>query len=161
TKDGIDSRNYISKWLSPSFTNLSLGIDWKPNAIFSIYLAPIAGQIISATDSVHRLRYGVSPNKTNKSSFGLSFKGGINYDRVKNLKLMTSVSLFTPYTPTFGKFNVDWDFAISYQFLKVLNVTLSTTLKYYDDILIANKTGALAPRTQFKTMFGVGIGYSF
>lgn len=158
---GVESRNYISNWLSPSYTNVSLGIDWQPNTIFSVYLSPAAGRIVTATDSLHRLRYGVDPNKMSKSSFGLSFKGGINYTKIKNLKLITTLSLFTPYNQSFGKFDVDWDFAISYQFLKVLNVTLSTSLRYYDGVLIADKAGNLAPRTQFQTMLGVGVGYSF
>ena len=31
----------------------------------------------------------------------------------------------------FGMFDVDWDVALSYQFLKCLQVTLQTSLKYY------------------------------
>ena len=61
----------------------------------------------------------------------------------------------------FGHFDVDWDVAISYQFLKVLNVTLSTSLKYYNGTLIADKNGDVAERVQFKTVLGLGIGYSF
>lgn len=61
----------------------------------------------------------------------------------------------------FGHFDVDWDVAISYQFLKVLNVTLSTSMKYYNGTLIANKDGELAERVQFKSVLGLGIGYSF
>ena len=61
----------------------------------------------------------------------------------------------------FGHFDVDWDFNISYQFLEVLNVTLSTSLKYYNGTLIADKNGDLSERVQFKSVLGVGIGYSF
>ncbi len=50
---------------------------------------------------------------------------------------------------------------ISYQFMKVLNVSLSTSLKYYEKTLIANKEGELAPRVQFMENFTFGIGYSF
>jgi hypothetical protein len=61
----------------------------------------------------------------------------------------------------FGHFDVDWDVAVSYQFLKVLNVTLSTSMKYYPGVLIANKNGDLKERVQFKSVLGLGIGYSF
>ena len=43
--------NIISKWLAPSYTDISVGIDWKKSykgADFSIYLSPIAGRITSA-----------------------------------------------------------------------------------------------------------------
>jgi hypothetical protein len=56
---------------------------------------------------------------------------------------------------------VDWDAAISYQFLKCLNVTLSTSLKYYNGVKIADKDGVLAERVQFKSILGLGVGYSF
>ena len=61
----------------------------------------------------------------------------------------------------FGHFDVDWDVAISYQFLKVLNVTLSTSMKYYPGTLIADKNGVEKERVQFKSVLGIGIGYSF
>ena len=60
-----------------------------------------------------------------------------------------------------GNFDVDWDAAISYQFLKCLNVTLSTSLKYYNGVKIADADGVLAERVQFKGTLGLGIGYSF
>ena len=60
-----------------------------------------------------------------------------------------------------GMFDVDWDVAMSYQFLKCLQVTLQTSLKYYPGTLIANKNGEVAERCQFKGVIGIGVGYSF
>lgn len=60
-----------------------------------------------------------------------------------------------------GMFDVDWDVALSYQFLKCLQVTLQTSLKYYPGTLIANKDGEMAERCQFKGVIGLGVGYSF
>ena len=62
---------------------------------------------------------------------------------------------------SFGHFDVDWDVALSYQFLKCLQVTLQTSLKYYPGVLIANKNGDVAERCQFKGIIGLGVGYSF
>ena len=117
--------------------------------------------------------------KNAKAELGLSFKGGINY-AYKDLKIITTVGLFTPYAwdktevtdangevgyrdnnRRFGNFDVDWDAAISYQFLKCLNVTLSTSLKYYNGVKIADKEGISAERVQFKGILGLGVGYSF
>ena len=61
----------------------------------------------------------------------------------------------------FGMFDVDWDCALSYQFLKCLQVTLQTSLKYYNGTLIADKEGNLSERCQFKGVIGLGVGYSF
>ena len=118
--------------------------------------------------------------KNFKAELGLTFKGSINYT-YKDLKIITSLGLFTPYAwdktevldaenkfigyrdnnRRFGNFDVDWDAAISYQFLKCLNVTLSTSLNYYNGVKIADKDGVLAERVQFKSILGLGVGYSF
>lgn len=215
----------VSKWLAPSYTDISVGIDWKPNDIFSVYLSPLAGRITTAYVSSHvntkvneayhqayadgtldaadynpdynysdflKVKYGVvdyeeqadgtfktvASKKNANAQFGLSLKGGINYT-YKDLKIITTVGLFTPYKwdnrkddngkyidhQRFGNFDVDWDVAISYQFLKVLNVTLSTSLKYYNGVLIdkTDKAGVTTSteRVQFQSILGLGIGYSF
>lgn len=175
-------KTLISKWASPSYTDLSIGVDWKPNDIFSVYVSPVAGRLTYCRDSTLRDRYGL-PETENKetgevyrpaahAALGLSIKGGINYTAIKNLKIISTVTLFTPYTSKlqpFGNFDVDWDFAISYNFLKVLSVSLMTSLKYYDQVMIAGPNwngregfaGHPAARVQFKEMIGLGIGYSF
>ena len=205
--DGTDAPDpIISKFLSPSYTDISVGLDWKPNSIFSLYLSPVAGKITTAYvgDAVEKANPGLRQQmqekyatwvyskeanadgtydkiyRNCKAELGLSFKGGINY-AYKDLKIITTIGLFTPYAwdktemldangnfigyrdnnRRFGNFDVDWDAAISYQFLKCLNVTLSTSLKYYNGVKIADKEGIPAERVQFKGILGLGVGYSF
>ena len=122
---------------------------------------PVAGRITSCTVPELRENYGVANDKTNRAEFGLTFKGNVLYDKIENFKVLSALSLFTPYSKKFGNFDVDWDVAVSYKFLKVLNVTLSTSLKYYDSVLIAGKDGHKCPRVQFKSVLGLGVGYSF
>ena len=246
----VDGRNpLISKWLAPSYTDLSLGIDYKHSyngADFSVYLSPVAGRITTAymgkawnekytkqqwlaadptrteadwNDDIYdalvedhldvrsNLQKTIGTTYYDKGSklkyrdfraeFGLSFKGGIAY-AYKDFKLSTTLALFTPYQGKgfnlkkawiaedparteadwdalpqadryflysnhnryFGMFDVDWDVALSYQFLKCLQVTLQTSLKYYPGTLIA-KNGVMAERAQFKGIIGIGVGYSF
>jgi hypothetical protein len=65
----------------------------------------------------------------------------------------------------FGNFDVDWTVMLSYQFLKCLNVTVSTDLKYINGLKIAkeNSDGTIssAERVQFMGIIGLGVGYSF
>ena len=162
--NNMETETYVSKWLSPSYTEVSVGIDWKPNDIFTLYYSPVAGRVITCTDSTLRERYAVPVDATHIASMGMTFKAGVNYSPVKNLRLISTLTLYTPYTSKtqpFGNIDVDWDFVISYQFLKVLNVSLATTLKYYDGVMITDKNGKTGPRVQFREIFGVGIGYSF
>lgn len=242
--------NIISKWLAPSHTDISVGIDWKKTVNgcdFSVYLSPIAGRITTAyisnamnnryTKEYHDafINGEIDPAKydpfydlrdelqkangtytyANKATtiggvsylpgdkiyrnaraeFGLNFKGSIAYT-YNDLKLGTTLTLFSAYqgkgfslkdiyeaefgagswanrntneyyfeysnnNRQFGHFDVDWDVNLSYQFLKCLQVTLQTNLKYYPGTLIADKDGNLSERCQFKGMIGLGVGYSF
>ena len=220
--------NPISKWLAPSYTDISVGIDWKKSykgADFSIYLSPIAGRISTAYVSeawnkkyneeyaketgdntfdfrtalqekygtyAYNKETGAKEFRDFRAELGLSFKGAIAYT-YKDFKVSTTLALFTPYQGKgynvremwekenpgmdwmdsgnyfeysnnnryFGHFDVDWDVAMSYQFLKCLQVTLQTSLKYYNGTLIANNEGVQSERVQFKGVIGLGVGYSF
>lgn len=169
----------ISKWLSPSYTDLALGIEYRPNDIFTIGVYPIAGRMTTCLEESLRPNYGLAQRadgtyKPVMLNMGLRINGGINYTLVKNLKIISTITLFTPYTARihdengqkFGNFDVDWDLAVTYNFLKVFSVSLMTSLKYYDQVLIdgpAWRKYGEGPRArvQFKEVVGLGIGYSF
>jgi len=162
----------ISRFLSPSYTDVSVGIDWKYKELFSLYLSPIAGRVTTCTDTSLSVNYlgkafvedqiakGNKP--TAKAEFGASLKATVMYNQVKNLKILSTLTLFTPYTRDFGNVDVDWDVTVSYQFLKVLNVSVGTQLKYYDSVLIQGKNDDHPTQhVQFKAILGLGVGYSF
>ena len=173
---------YVSNWLTPGYADFSVGIDWKPKPFLSFYLSPVAGRTTVCTApeitnenvfvedySVNSIRnsYGIdtTTGRSYKAEFGLTFKAQVNYT-YNNLTILSSLVMFTPYhskkmPQPFGNFDVDWDFSISYKFLKVLNVSLMTSLKYYDRVMITDKKGNVGPRVQFKEVLGLGIGYSF
>lgn len=226
----------ISNILAPSYTDISVGIDWKPNNIFSVYLSPVAGrvttayisdkvnerfadeyaladgglrQVLQEKNGIWHYEKGIEDAYTKhydnaKAELGLTLKGAINYT-YKDMKIITGISLFTPYAwdktklydvdgniialtsdnidlnPTakyigyrdnnrrFGNFDVDWNFAISYQLLKCLNITFSSNLKYVNGLKIdktfnkgtAEEYNEAAERVQFLGNLGLGVSYSF
>lgn len=206
-----DDNPIISKGLAPAYTDISAGLDWKPNDIFSVYISPVAGRFTtvfvseSTNDKYDYLcpvsaggleqslkeKYGVwkyrgtgntrDYSSNTRAELGFSLKAAANYS-LKDLKVSSTLQLYTPYawdkTEVFddngnftgyrdngrrvGNFDVDWDVALSYQFMKCLQATLSTSLKYYNGVKIADKDGNNpCERVQFKTILGVGLGYSF
>ncbi|MBO4250749.1 MAG: DUF3078 domain-containing protein [Paludibacteraceae bacterium] len=250
--------NIISKWLAPSYTDISVGIDWKYSvngADFSLYLSPVAGRITTAyigekwnkryteegvleplqyiidhaedaaSKEIAQTAYNIAKagldaggydvlkegnmdlrsslkdaygvvyynkdgqkmyDRNARAELGLSFKGSVAY-KYEDFTLSSTLTLFTPYkgkgyelksyekgskvadtyfqysnmNRSFGHFDVDWDVAMGYQFLKCLQVTLQTNLKYYPGTLIANKDGEVSERCQFKGVIGIGVGYAF
>lgn len=226
-KDGYDPP--ISKFLAPSYTDISIGFDWKTNVKgchFSLYMSPLTMMIVTAyvsnwmNDAYNKEHQELVPGDTNwdfrremqmkygtfkviqnaegkpdvewrnaRVEVGLGIQGSISY-KYDNMTLLSTLTLFTPYqgrgfdvkeayekahpgekwivplrysnlNRQFGYFDANWDMSLSYQFAKVLNVTLSTNLKYYNGTLIADDEGVWAERVQFKANVGIGLGYSF
>ena len=241
---GDDTPNeIISNILAPSYTDISVGFDYKPVEFFSLYMSPLSGRITTAyvSDKVNEKYADQYPIYTDfagdkhgglreklqesygtwyfdklnnkvyrdyRAELGLNIKASLNY-KYKDLTLMSNITIFTPYAwdkvmmyegqdgsfatqaeydqmiepvkslwsqagyrdnnRRFGNFDVDWDLTLSYQFLKCLNITFTTDLKYingqkidkvYDKGLETEHTIA-AERVQFLGNLGIGIGYSF
>lgn len=155
------SRNKISNWVSPSYTSVSAGINWRWTDLVTLFYSPLTVLVTSCTDSILRPAFGVPIDKTAMASLGMKFTAGVSYGGVKNLLITSNLSLYTPYNDPlqkFGEFNVDWDVMITYQFLKVLSVSLTTNLKYYPKVLFAE---APFKRVQFQEILGIGVAYTF
>jgi hypothetical protein len=155
------SRTKISNWLSPSYTTLSVGVNWRWTDLVSLFYSPLAGLVTTCTDSVLRHTFGVPIDKPAMASLGMTFRAGVVYTGVKNLRIASNLVLYTPYTDPdqkFGNFNIDWDVMINYQFLKVLSVSLTTNLRYYPKVLFEERPFR---RVQFQEILGLGVAYHF
>jgi len=207
-----DDNPIISKFFAPAYTDVSIGIDWKPNDIISVYMSPIAGRFttVAVSDAMNEKYKNLYPEEgglervlkekyavwkyndkdekdfsmNTRAELGFSVKGALNYS-IKDLKVTSTLGLYTPYASDrkkininegtdkpkvlryrdnnrcIGNFDVDWDLALSYQLFKCLQMTFSTSMKYYNGVMIADKDGNEAERLQFKTILGVGVGYNF
>ena len=162
-----DSRELISKFLTPGYLNLSVGIDYKPNDHISLYYSPVAGKMTLVNDTTFSVRYGVDPGVKTRFELGSSFKGTVNYSLWEDkLTIKSVLDLFTPYNETFGNVDVNWDVLVGLNVTSLLTVTFQSTLKYDDDIKTyltdANgNTEIRGARVQFKEILGVGLSYKF
>ena len=87
---------------------------------------------------------------------------------MKNVNVDMKLELFTNYEKgTFGNIDVNWQNSIVMKVNKYISTNLFTQLVYDDDInteRVESGTGDVVqagPKTQFKSVFGVGIAYAF
>ena len=158
-----DSKELISKLLTPSYLNVSVGIDYKPNSNLAIYYSPVAGKLTMVTDTLLSEAYGIDAGKYVKPQLGSIFKVNANYSFFEDRLTVKSVlDLFTAYDDSFGMVDVNWDVLIGYNLTKLLTLTFQSTLKYDDDIKTfdseKNQHGA---KVQFKEIVGLGLSYKF
>ncbi len=161
---------YVSNFLSPSFTTLSAGLDYRPTQGLTIYLSPITGKVTTVTDDKLSKAgaYGVTPGKMVRFEFGSL--ASIKYQRVfkNNIQLKSKLDLFSNFKDV-QAVDINWENIFAFQVTKLLNVSLTTNLLYDQDILIPKKVeqspGVFSvenkPRTQFKQVFSLGVTYKF
>ncbi len=172
-----DDSTKISDLLSPAYVIFALGMDFKPNANFSAFLAPVTARFIIVKDKAlsDAGAFGVDPGKKSKSEFGgymrvIYTKNDFKSEFLKNVSFTTKVDLFSNYADKPQNIVVNWETLLSLKVNKFISANLNTQLLYDDKIKIPydkNKDGIIADgeavgsRVQFKEILGVGFSYNF
>lgn len=172
---------YISKFMAPGYGIAALGIDYKPNDKFSVFLSPVTGKFtIVNDDSLARNgAYGVQkeirdPNdggkitqyyKTHREEFGAYLKAQYQTKIMDNVTFQTMLELFSNYLHNPQNIDVNWTTLTTFKVNKFISATLSTQLIYDDDIKLLRTAGdrknTVGPDVQFKQVLGVGFTYKF
>ena len=159
----------ISRFLAPGYLTLSIGIDYKPNKIVSLFVSPLTGKMTIVNDQYlsDTGAFGVDPGKMIRMEVGSFAKLELKTEMMKNVSLDTKIDLFSNYLHNPENIDVNWDLLINMKINDYLSANLITNLIYDDDIKIAvdkNNDGILesnGPRVQFKEMFGLGLSLKF
>ncbi len=159
----------VSKFLAPAYMSLGLGIDFKPGngKEFSVNIAPFTGNLVIVTDSLLRKKYGNAADEAARWELGAQLKGSLNKDIIKNLKLSSTLTLFSDYLNNPANIQVNWDMQLTYKLNKYLQTGIRTNLIYDDNILIATKkvddkgNPIMSKRVQFQEVFSVNFSYTF
>lgn len=174
-----DVTNKISDLFAPAYLLTALGLDYKPNANFTAFIAPLTGKFTFVNDDMLSAAgaFGVEPGEKSKSELGgylrASYtKNDFTQEFLKNIAFNTKIDLFSNYLENPQNIDVSWETLISMKINKYISVSLNTHLLYDDDIKIAvdrndddildaAELAAKGSRIQFKEIFGVGFSYNF
>lgn len=149
-----------SNLFAPAFITLAVGMDYKPNDIISLMVAPLTGKITIIGDKVIDSRtYGLeSEDALTRMEFGASLKTLINTKIIKNVGLTSELGLFTNYLNNPQNIDVDWKVGINMKINDYLSAQVDTRLLYDADIVEA---GAEKAKIQFKELLGIGLNFKF
>lgn len=152
-----------SRFVAPAYSKLSIGLDYKPTKVFSLFMSPITGKMTFVSDNSLAIKYGmVDENNVILNPFwfkiepGAFLKADVNWDITSNINLNTKADFFTAYDNSFGDIDINWDLVVSMKVNQFIRTSISTSLKYDKDILIEG-----TPKVQFREIIALGIGYSF
>jgi hypothetical protein len=169
-----DSTNNISGFMAPAYIDFGPGITYKPSDHFSANFSPVTPRWIVVMDQnlANQGAFGlkaadtingvVQDAKQVKTAFGAKLLMILSYEVAKNVNLSTKLELFSDYLDKPQNIDVNWQVLVELKVNSWLNVNLSTELIYDDDVIIKDANDLpMGPRTQFKQMLMLGIGYSF
>ena len=174
-----DARALKSGFLAPAYTNLALGIDYKPAKWLSVNFAPLTGGFVIVRNEALRGSYSMPLKKeyegkaeadiptdgsqlaSSRFEFGAQLKMDAKVNVNDNFSYTTQVVLFTNYLDIHHCPRINWDNRIDWKLAKYFSLTMTTNLIYDDTIMIADKNGQNPKaRVQFKESLAFGFTYT-
>ena len=153
---------------SPAYTNIALGMEWKPSNWFNLNVAPLTGGFTICNIESLRKTYGMKLLDSTLDpavganyhsalfQFGAQIKMDLSASINDVFKYETQLVLFTDYLNNPFKSNrVNWDNKFSWQAAKYFKVAFNTWM-IYDPIVIIDG----GQKVQFKEFFSINFTYT-
>lgn len=151
----------VSKFMAPGYLSFGLGFDYSPSDDMSVFIAPIAGKLTFVKDRSLSLQgaFGVDPGKELRSEFGPYIRMNYRKEIFTNIHMVSTLELFSNYLDRPQNIDVNGDVLFTFKVNGWFSTSLNCTVIYDHDIRIRSNDGAVGPRTQFKSVLGMGISY--
>lgn len=163
----------VSTFMAPGYVNAALGIDYIPNDNFSVFVSPLAMKLTIVNDQLlaNAGAFGVqmatydglgnllTEGKRTRAEFGAYVKIKYQKTLAKNIDLKTKLELFSNYAENPQNIDVNAEALFNFKVNSWFSASLQWNLIYDDDIDIRDANGNVGPRTQFKSLLGLGILY--
>lgn len=163
-----DKVNPISAFMAPAYLTFSIGMDYKPNKNFSMFLSPFTSKTTFVKDTVKidPTHYGLDPGKNRLWEPGAIAKMNWHYKVYENILYDTRAEIFNSYKFPFRKFNVDWEQTLVMEVTQHISTRINTQVIYDYNVKFpvvdeAGKVIAQKAKWQFKELFTVGFNYKF
>ena len=152
--DYPNTDEYISTFMAPAYSNLALGLNYKPNDKYTLFLSPVTARMTFVLDDSlsHAKAFGMNKEQKFKIEPGAYVVATTKQTVVENVEIISKLDMFTPYNDRFGHIDINWEMLINCKINKFLTANLSTTVRYYEDEI---------KKVQFKEIFGLGFAYKF
>lgn len=185
TADWMEASVLKSGFISPAYTNLALGLDYKPLKWLTVNLAPLTGGLVIVDNPLLRKSYSMPVRKQFDESsltddqknaghcykkvrfeFGAQLKVDLKVNVNDNFSYTSQVVLFSDYLDKPQNVRVNWDNRIDWKLTKFFSLTFTTNLIYDDKVMIKNdkdldKYPDGRQRIQFKESLAFGFVYTF
>lgn len=153
-----------SNFMSPAYVLLSLGMDYKPDETFSLFLSPITARwVIVTNDSLAAAAaYGVDSGKNVKMEIGAYASLNWNKKITPTTNYKTKLDLFSNYRHDPLNIDIFWTNVLTVKVSKLINMNVSVDMIYDNDVPSVKSDGTEGgARPQIKQVLGVGFLLKF
>ncbi len=161
--DPLTRTGKLSEFMSPGYLNLSLGMNYKPNDNFSIYLSPVSTKMTMVMDDSlsNAGAFGVDPGQKLRAEYGAKVELLAKKENIiKNVGVSTRLGLFSNLTYKPQNVDINWDFNVIFKVNDWLAATFTLNMIFDDDIKYIEPDGTVrGARIQLKQLFGFGLNY--
>jgi hypothetical protein len=165
------SKVKISDWLAPAYGLIALGMDYKPNTKFTLFISPLTGRITIVNDGALSAAgaFGVKPGEKIRNEFGGYVRAQYRADIIQNVNLTTRLELFSNYLDRPQNIDVNAEVLLTMKVNKYISASINMQAIYDNDINIKgdyNNDGVIGaneagPRLQFRQVLGIGFNAKF
>lgn len=163
-----------STFMAPGYVNFALGIEYAPSPNFNLFVSPLASKFTIVNDEVlaNAGAFGVrkadvdglgnilNPGKRLRSECGAYIKMRYSKELVKNIEMKSRLEFFSNYIHKPQNIDVNAEVIFTFKVNKWFSSSLQWNLLYDDDIKVMDSKGRSGPRTQFKSVLGLGVSFT-
>ena len=158
-ENGQEVRTLETKFLSPGFFKLGLGMLWKKSDDLKVNIAPSTVRLITADDRftstpgyVNGDFFGLDQGETLRTEFGASVGAYAKFAIMENIAIENILNLYSNYLE--DPQNVDIDYTLNLNLTVNKYITTNFTFQaIYDDNAVKG--------FQIREVLGVGLSYKF
>lgn len=180
-----DDSTLISQFMAPGYFTVSVGLNFKPNNDFQLFISPLSGKMTFVMNQTLANKGAFGVKKAVYDSLGKMVKPGENYlgqlginivssykkKIMKNIHFQSRLNLYNNYLEPLPEkrwqIDLDWDNQLNFKINEYFATVLYLHLKYDPNVLVPKvviengvetQTDASA-RLQMKESLGIGFTY--
>lgn len=169
-----DDTVFTSTFMAPGYLNLDLGFEYRPTKVWSFMLSPAALKFTFVESQMLADSGAFGVRKADIDSSGKVLRNGENFrgefgayikvaceaNLAKNIDLKSKIELFSNYLHNPQNIDVNGELLLNFKVNDWFSASLAWNYIYDDDVNIKDYKGNIGPRSQFKSVIGIGITYT-
>jgi hypothetical protein len=162
-----DKTKPISAYMSPAKTLFKVGLDYKPNKNFSLFLSPLTAKNVFVRDTamVDQTRFGIDAKKRSFWEPGLNADLSYRFTLTPLVTVETKYKMFVNYLDPFRKIDLDWENNMIARITDRINMTFMVHWLYDSNVTFptgkyqADGSEIYKPKLQTRELMTIGFSY--